>query len=268
MYEKLKWVTDKAQIKKLTILINKYGGKTLLDLGIGTGTCTKGSRYEDTWMDQCIECEHTAQCPAQYFYMYEMMRTNTSIRVFANALVTMAMLKDPRAKIPPERVYDAVFEAARFVITGKYGIVNTHLQAEKKQQEGEFIKEGLQKMKDHFMGVQPDGTQTIGTRHYVDSALDTVKTVGGEIPKQFVRTPHGILPLTTSFFEAARKQFSSNQEANAEKVKEEILKEGGTIEEPFHDQGFVDTSWIPTLLEGWKKRKEEKNTNTGGETKP
>lgn len=37
VYEKLKWVTDKAQIKKLTILINKYGGKTLLDLGIGTG---------------------------------------------------------------------------------------------------------------------------------------------------------------------------------------------------------------------------------------
>ncbi len=217
-------------------------------LGIGTGKCKKGEKYEDGWQLKCMDCKEQEDCPNAYLFNYEMLRQVKNIKIFANALYYVASLKSKgvNGQVDP---YDAVFEAAKFVIAGKYSTMNELLMREKQLPDYDFVENAIDKLKQEFNKVRP----------FIEVSIEVAEKYG-EVVTQFYEDNNRVYPISERFFEEVGKARGLKGEKLQSYVKEiynEIQK--SNIIEPYNDNGYVSLSWFPKLLERYiTKLKQEK----------
>ena len=207
-------------------------------LTVGTGRCKKGQRYEDDWQSQCMQCDENNErdCPAKYLFGYEMLRQTKNIRVFANALHYVASLKSKELDGKVD-AFDAVFEAAKFVIAGKYSTMNELLRREKELPDYDFIENAIEELKEEFNKVRPCIELSIEMARRYDKVVT-----------QFYKEGDKMIPICREFFEEAGRRKHLKGDKLKRFVEECLRKVDGSILEPYNSDGYVDLSWVPELI--------------------
>lgn len=204
-------------------------------LQASTRQCKKGERFEDDWQDKCDECKEEAKCPVKSFYLFEMMRSNNAVLVFANALAHIAKLKNPKAEIDQ---YDAVFEAAKFVIAGKYSTMNELLMREENKTDSDFVDEGVNALRKEFNKNKP----------FIKKTLLCMERYQ-EVPTQFIESPEGkIHPVSEGFFNDLADLLKQKKtwKDDGEALKQKSLSEGKLVT-PYTDD-YVSWKWLEGFL--------------------